>query len=115
MISPATTTFRWTIAVAGAFILCCTLFLFGFVYWQAAAYVTANIDGLLTESVRVIASEGSERRLDLIEERLRQDPRRIRIAGLFGADGHRIAGKCGKPAARPCTGRSERHRHRAHR
>jgi signal transduction histidine kinase len=86
-----TTTFRWTIAVAGAFILC-TLFLFGFVYWQAAAYMTANIDGLLSESVRIIASEGPEQRLTLIDERLRQDPRRIRVAGLFGADGHSIAG-----------------------
>ena len=33
-----------------------------------------------------------ERRLAMIEDRLRQDPRRIRVAGLFGADGRRIAG-----------------------
>ena len=31
------TTFRWTLVVAGAFGLC-TLVLFGFVYWQTAAY-----------------------------------------------------------------------------
>src|SRR4029077_15206326 len=33
-----------------------------------------------------------EQRLEEIDERLRHDPRRIRIAGLFGADAHRIAG-----------------------
>jgi signal transduction histidine kinase len=86
-----TTTFRWTLATAGAFVLC-TLVLFGFVYWQAAAYMTANIDGLLTDGLRIIAAESPEQRLALIEDRLRQDPRRIRLAGLFGADGHRIAG-----------------------
>ena len=32
-----TTTFRSTLAIAGAFVLC-TLVLFGFVYWQTAAY-----------------------------------------------------------------------------
>jgi signal transduction histidine kinase len=86
-----TTTFRWTLAVAGAFVFY-TLVLFGFVYWQTAAYMTSNIDGLLIDGLRVIAAEKPEQRLALIDDRLRQDPRRIRIAGLFGADGHRIAG-----------------------
>jgi hypothetical protein len=86
-----TTTFRWTLATAGAFVLC-TSVLFGFVYWQAAAYMTTNIDVLLTDGLRVIAAESPEQRLALIDDRLRQDPRRIRLAGLFGADGHRIAG-----------------------
>src|SRR5207245_838589 len=86
-----TTTFRWTLAFAGAFVLC-TLLLFGFVYWQTAAYMTSRLDGLLTQELSVIAAAAPERRLAQIEDRLRQDPRRIRIAGLFGANGHRIAG-----------------------
>ena len=86
-----TTTFRWTLVVAGAFVLC-TLVLFGFVYWQTAAYMTARINGTLTQVVHVIAADTPERRLAAIDDRLRQDPRRIWIAGLFGADGHRIAG-----------------------
>jgi signal transduction histidine kinase len=86
-----TTTFRWTLAVAGVFVLC-TLVLFGFVYWQTAAYMTSRIDALLTEELRVIAADAPERRLAAIDDRLRKDPHRIRIAGLFGADGHRIAG-----------------------
>jgi signal transduction histidine kinase len=86
-----TTTFRWTLAVSGAFVLC-TLLLFGFVYWQTAAYMTSRLDGLLVQEVSVIAAAAPERRLEQIDDRLRQDPRRIRIAGLFGGDGHRIAG-----------------------
>jgi signal transduction histidine kinase len=86
-----TTTFRWTLAVAGAFVLC-TLLLFGFVYWQTAAYMTSKIDVLLTEELRVFAANTPEQRLAEIEDRLRKDPDRIKIAGLFGADGRRIAG-----------------------
>ena len=86
-----TTTFRWTLTVAGAFVLC-TLVLFGFVYWQTAIYVTSRVDDIIVQQLRVIAADAPEQRLAEIDERLRQDPRRIRIAGLFGADGHRIAG-----------------------
>jgi signal transduction histidine kinase len=86
-----TTTFRWTLAVAGAFVLG-TLVLFGFVYWQTATYMRSSIDRLLTGEVGIIAPDTPQRRLELIVNRLRDDPRHIRIAGLFGADGHRIAG-----------------------
>jgi signal transduction histidine kinase len=86
-----TTTFRWTLAVAGAFVLC-TFVLFGFVYWQTAAFMTSQYDVLLAEELRVFAANTPEQRLAEIDDRLRKDPRRIKIAGLFGADGHRIAG-----------------------
>src|ERR1700730_9742676 len=86
-----TTTFRWTLVVAGAFILS-TLVLFGFVYWQTAVYMIAENDLLLTEELRVFADNTPEQRLAEIEDRLRKDPRRVKIAGLFAADGHRIAG-----------------------
>jgi signal transduction histidine kinase len=86
-----TTTFRWTLVVAGAFGLC-TLILFGFVYWQTAAYMMSENDILLAEELRVFAANAPEQRLAEIDDRLRKDPRRIKIAGLFGADGHRLAG-----------------------
>ena len=85
------TTFRWTLAVAGAFVLCIVV-LFGFVYWQTAAYMTSTFDDLLTGELRIIAADSPERRLAQIESRLRNDPRRVRIAALFAADGHRIVG-----------------------
>ena len=86
-----TTTFRSTLIVAGAFFLC-TLLLFGFVYWQTAVYVMDKYDVLLAEEMRVFAANTPEQRLQEIDDRLRKDPQRIKIAGLFGADGHRIAG-----------------------
>jgi signal transduction histidine kinase len=86
-----TSTFRWTLVVAGAFVLC-TLLLFGFVYWQAAAYMTATFDDLITAELRIIAADSPQRRLQQIDNRLRDDPRRIRLAGLFDADGRLIAG-----------------------
>ena len=86
-----TTTFRSTLVIAGAFVLC-TVVLFGFVYWQTAAYITSSFDALITGELRIIAAEPPERWLPHINERLDNDPRRVRIAGLFGADGHRIAG-----------------------
>src|ERR1700686_4345521 len=85
------TTFRWTLVVAGAFGLC-TLLLFGFVYWQTAAYFVSENDALLSDELRVFAANTPEQRLAEIDDRLRKDPRRIKIAGLFGADGHRLAG-----------------------
>src|SRR6202045_3314203 len=86
-----TTTFRSTLVIAGAFVLC-TAVLFGFVYWQTAAYITSSFDALITGELHIIAAEPPERWLPHINERLDNDPRRVRIAGLFGADGHRIAG-----------------------
>jgi signal transduction histidine kinase len=86
-----TTTFRWTLIVAGAFFLC-TVLLFGFVYWQTAVYVMDKYDVLLSEELRVFTANTPEQRLQEIDDRLRKDPQRIKIAGLFGDDGHRIAG-----------------------
>ena len=86
-----TTTFRSTLAIAGAFVLG-TVVLFGFVYWQTAAYLTSSFDALITGELHIIAGESPERQLAHIDERLDNDPRRVRIAGLFGTDVHRIAG-----------------------
>jgi signal transduction histidine kinase len=79
-----TTTFRWTLTVAGAFVLC-ILVLFGFVYWQTATYMTSRVDSLITQELNVVAASTPD-------WWLRQDPRRIRVAGLFGADGRYIEG-----------------------
>jgi hypothetical protein len=48
------TTFRWTLAVAGAFVLC-ALLLFDFVYWQTAVYMMSQNDVSLIEELRVFA------------------------------------------------------------
>lgn len=71
-----TSTFRWTLATAGAFVACIIL-LFGFVYWQTSEYVTATLDYLNTAELDVLASESPDRRVATIEARLRNDPRRV--------------------------------------
>src|SRR6202790_1594040 len=86
-----TTTFRWTLTIAGAIVLY-TLVMFGFVYWQTAAYLISENDVLLVNELRVFADNTPEQRLAEIDDRLRKDPRRVKVAGLFGADGRRIAG-----------------------
>jgi signal transduction histidine kinase len=86
-----TPTFYSVLTVASALLLC-TVVLFGFVYKQATVYVLNKYDVLLVEELQVFASNTPERLLQEIEDRLLKDPQRIKIAGLFGADGSRIAG-----------------------
>src|ERR1700682_6703010 len=86
--SVRTTPFRWT---AGAFAVCIVLFS-AFVYWAAADYMLAKTDAALTEECLAIAGASPDRQLNAIDDRLKQDPRHIKLAGLFRPDGHRIAG-----------------------
>src|ERR1700737_2075309 len=86
-----TTTFRWT---ASAFAVCIVLFS-AFVYWEAADYMLAKTDAALTEESLAIAADPPDRQLNAIDDRLSEDPRRIKLAGLFGSDGPRIGGNLG--------------------
>ena len=52
----------------------------------------AQMDAAIAEESLVIAGDTPDRQLNAIEDQLHEDPRRIKLAGLFGADGHRIAG-----------------------
>ncbi|MET0707428.1 MAG: ATP-binding protein [Tardiphaga sp.] len=83
-----TTTFRWTsIAVALSILV-----FSAFVYWEAGTSLQADMDDSIAQAVASIAATVPERRIITIEDRLAADPRRIRLAGLFGADGRRVAG-----------------------
>ena len=86
-----TPTFHSVLTVASALLLC-TLVLFWFVYRQTAVYVMDKYDVLLVEELQVFASNTPERLMQEIEDRLLKDPQHIKIAGLFGVDGRRIAG-----------------------
>src|SRR6266478_4138011 len=46
----------------------------------------------IASALSVFAANTPEQRLAEIDDRLRKDPRHVKVAGLFGADGHRIAG-----------------------
>jgi signal transduction histidine kinase len=84
-------TFHWALAVAAVFALFVIL-LFGFIYWKIDDYLTARSDRVITVELDDVAGLSPERRLEAIDERLRQDPRGVQVAAIFAADGHRIAG-----------------------
>jgi signal transduction histidine kinase len=85
------TTFRWTLAVAGVFAIL-VIVLFGFIYWQTDQYLIARSDRMIVNQLDVIAALPSEQRLRAIDQDLKQDSRGVHYAGLFGADGRRING-----------------------
>jgi signal transduction histidine kinase len=85
------TTFRWTLLVAGIF-AAFIVALLGFVYLKTKDDLTQRSDRAIASQMDVFAALSPERRLDAINERLNQDPRRIQLAGLFGPGGRRIAG-----------------------
>jgi len=100
-----TTTFRWTLAITAAFAVC-MLFMFGFVYWQTIAFTTGNLDRLNNDVSEAIASAESRAvMVERLEEHLRVDPRRIKLAGLFAPDGRPIAGNIERlPPSLPIDG-----------
>lgn len=83
-----TTTFRWT---SIAFAACIVLFS-ALVYWSAAETMQARMDATITDALDIVAAETPQRRIDAIDDRLNTDPRRVKLAGLFAADGRRLAG-----------------------
>src|SRR6202012_5843790 len=85
------TTFHWALAVAGVFAVF-VIVLFGFIYWQTDQYLIARSDRMIASQLNVIAALPGDRRLDAIDEHLKQDSRGVQYAGLFGADGRRITG-----------------------
>ena len=87
----ASTTFRWAVAVAAAYGVC-TCLLFGFVYWQTARYVTNNLDAIVVADAHVNPGMTRPEALHFVAEHLEEDPRRVKLAELFGADGVPIAG-----------------------
>jgi signal transduction histidine kinase len=84
-------TFRWALAVAGVFAVF-VIVLFGFIYWQADQYLIARSDKMIGVQLNFIAGLSGERRLDAINDHLKQDSRGVQYVGLFGADGRKIAG-----------------------
>lgn len=87
--------FRWAMLVAAAFAVCIVV-LFGFFYWQTMMYKIDNIDSAIVEEANLVAHDpataGDRNVLEAIAERLRDDPRRIRLGALFRPDGERLAG-----------------------
>ncbi|MDB5579580.1 MAG: ATPase, partial [Bradyrhizobium sp.] len=90
-------TFHRALAVAGIFAVF-VIALFGFIYWQTDQYLIARSDQMIATQLNVIATLPGERQLQAIDEHIRQDSRGVYYAGLFAADGRKIAGNLDKPA-----------------
>ncbi len=97
------TTFRWALAIAGAFALSSAI-LFGFVYWRTADYLTRRFDSLITGESTLIITQPRPLRISLLDSRLRSDPRGIKLTGVFTADGRRIAGNIARFPSRLVVG-----------
>jgi methyl-accepting chemotaxis protein len=86
-----TTTFRWTLVAFTAFVLALLLSL-ALIFERATAFEGKRIGALITQEADIMASATPESRLKLLDERLRQDPRRIKPIGIFASDGKRLIG-----------------------
>src|SRR5262245_57685170 len=74
--------------------------MFAFVLVQTYAYMTADVDALITVGAdSIIAKDGPERRAERLVEHLLVDPNRVKVGGLFDPDGNLLAGNiAGVPA-----------------
>jgi len=77
--------------VAGIF-AAFTVALLGFVYLKTKQDLTLRSDRAIVLQIGILEALPPGQRLDAINEGLRQDPARVRLVGLFGAHGDRIAG-----------------------
>jgi signal transduction histidine kinase len=84
-------TIRWVLGVSSAFVVC-MLLLFGFIYLRTATYMSSRVHDSLIGDINEMIAASPQARLDAIEHYLQQDPRRIKVIGLFDAKGGRIAG-----------------------
>jgi signal transduction histidine kinase len=87
----SSTSFRWALMLAGAF-AAIVIGLFGFIYWQTADYLTMRTDRMLAVQLNAISVLSAQRRLEAIDDHLKQDSRGVQFAGVFGADGRKITG-----------------------
>lgn len=88
--------FRLTLLYSSLFALS-TLLLFGFIYWQTAVVETQRVDGQLLHDATFLSQLGPEDLKGAIESRVMPDFRRVAHAGLFAADGSRLAGNLPLP------------------
>jgi signal transduction histidine kinase len=85
------TTLRWTALLATIFAAFVVAML-GFVYLKTKHDLTIRYDRSIRSQMSALAQLSPQRRLDAVDDDLRQDPGQVRLEGLFGANGHRIAG-----------------------
>jgi signal transduction histidine kinase len=86
-----TATFRWTLAISGAFALC-TLLMFWVVLAQTYSYALSAVDRLNSDNLEYIAAGDAVARLHKLNDYLEDNPHRVKLGALFASDGRRIGG-----------------------
>jgi signal transduction histidine kinase len=87
--------FRYTAALFAA--IAATIVLsFSFAYVQTSKELVSQLDSLVLQEAQTILARADAGDLTGYEERLRQDPRRVKPTGMFAADGTRISGNVDK-------------------
>lgn len=84
-------TFRYTGALFAAIATTIVLSLC-FAYFQTSRELVSQLDVLVLLEADTIVSQARTGNMTAYEERLRQDPRRVKPTGLFAADGRRLSG-----------------------
>jgi len=98
------TSFRFACALAG-FFGGTTLLLFAFIYWQTAGFETQRIEALITEDARIEAGRPNDAIERFVTTRVTNDFHHLSFAGLFDAQGRRVAGNLAAlPAGVPADG-----------
>ncbi len=86
-----TTTFRWTLTISAVFVAA-MLVLVAAIYHETVASNEARIDETMIQDVGRTIAEDSEAAATRVHARLMEDPRRVRLGGLFDADRKPVAG-----------------------
>src|SRR5262245_49784878 len=66
--------------------------MFGFVLVQAYSYMATDVDGFIEGIADAVVARSPDRRAQRVDEHLMVDPHRVKLGGLFAADGSRITG-----------------------
>lgn len=99
--------FRWALGIA-LWSTLLSLMLFAFVYWQTAAFMQDELDQVLRHEVRYAARDPGQA-ANRIETWISEDLHSVHFAGLFGADGGRLAGNLdARPTDLPLDGEVRR-------
>jgi len=99
--------FRWALGIA-LWSTLLSLMLFAFVYWQTAAFMQDELNQVLRHEVRY-AAQDPRQAAGRIETWISEDLHSVHFAGLFTADGGRLAGNLdARPADLPLDGEVRR-------
>ncbi|GJE83066.1 sensor histidine kinase [Methylorubrum thiocyanatum] len=99
--------FRWALAIA-LWSTLLSLLLFAFVYWQTAAFMQDELAQVLRHEAHYAAREPAKA-VNRIETWISEDLHSVHFAGLFGADGSRLAGNLdARPPSLPVDGEVHR-------